>query len=70
MATCKLTPKEFIKNSFIPQVAVLCSEDAETLCLKNNLRFVELLQPYSKINGEGTVTILIELKSECQKSVN
>ena len=53
MASCKLSPKEFIKNCFAPQVAVLCSEDAETVCLKNNLRFVELIQPFSKQNVEG-----------------
>ncbi|XP_071516837.1 trafficking protein particle complex subunit 8 isoform X2 [Panulirus ornatus] len=52
MAQCKLTPHEYIQNSFAPQVAILCSEDADNLCLKNNLRFVELIQPFCRLNNE------------------
>lgn len=52
MAQCKLTPHEYIQSSFSPQVAVLCSEDADNLCLKNNLRFVELIQPFCRLNSE------------------
>lgn len=52
MAQCNLTPQEFIQNAFAPQIAILCSEDADNICLKNNLRFVELLQPFSK-TAEG-----------------
>lgn len=53
MAQCKLTPHEYVQNAFAPQVAVLCSEDADNLCLKNNLRFVELIQPFCRLNSES-----------------
>ncbi|XP_042232153.1 trafficking protein particle complex subunit 8-like isoform X3 [Homarus americanus] len=52
MAQCKLTPHEYLQNAFAPQVAILCSEDADNLCLKNNLRFVELIQPFCRLNNE------------------
>ncbi|KAK8399491.1 hypothetical protein O3P69_003521 [Scylla paramamosain] len=52
MAQCKLSPHEYIQNAFSPQVAILCSEDADNLCLKNNLRFVELIQPFCRLNSE------------------
>ncbi|XP_064097927.1 trafficking protein particle complex subunit 8-like isoform X2 [Macrobrachium nipponense] len=55
MAQCKLTPPEYIQNAFAPQVAVLCSEDADNLCLKNNLRFVELIQPFCRLNVETRI---------------
>ena len=54
MAQCKLSPHEYIQNAFAPQVAILCSEDADNLCLKNNLRFVELIQPFCRLNSEST----------------
>lgn len=54
MATCKLPPKEFIRNSFLPQVAVVCSQAATETCQKNNLSFTELLQPFCKLGTEGT----------------
>lgn len=53
MAQCKLTASDFIKNTFNPHVAVLCSPDAEVLCQKNNLTFVELVQPFCRLNTEG-----------------
>ncbi|KRT81734.1 hypothetical protein AMK59_5774 [Oryctes borbonicus] len=53
MAQCKLTPQEFIKNSFTPQVAVICSPKAEETCRKNNLSFTELLQPFCKLGTEA-----------------
>ncbi|XP_045481562.1 trafficking protein particle complex subunit 8 [Harmonia axyridis] len=52
MATCKQTPQEFIKNAFTPQIAVTCSSKAEQCCEKNNLTFVELLQPFCRLNSE------------------
>ncbi|RNA36525.1 trafficking particle complex subunit 8 isoform X3 [Brachionus plicatilis] len=45
--------KEFLQESFLPQIAVCCSYDAEVICRKNNLTFVELIQPFSKYNGEN-----------------
>jgi hypothetical protein len=53
MAQCKQTPQEFIKNAFTPQVAVLCTPLAEKYCQKNNLNFIELLQPFSKLSNDG-----------------
>jgi len=53
MAQCKQTAQEFIQNTFNPHVAVLCSPDAEVLCQKNNLTFVELVQPFCHLTTEG-----------------
>lgn len=48
-----LTQKELIQNVFSPLIGVICSQQAEELCYKNNLTFVELLQPYSKLTNDG-----------------
>lgn len=48
-----LTQKEVIQNVFAPLIGVICSPQAEELCYKNNLTFVELLQPYSKLTNDG-----------------
>ncbi|KAK2584966.1 hypothetical protein KPH14_002554 [Odynerus spinipes] len=53
MAQCKLTPREFISNTFSPQIAAVCTPAADATCQKNNLSFVELLQPFCKLNTEG-----------------
>lgn len=53
MAQCKLTPREFISNTFSPQIAAVCTAAADVTCQKNNLSFVELLQPFCKLNTEG-----------------
>lgn len=53
MAQCKLTPREFIGNAFSPQIAAVCSAAADAACQRNNLSFVELLQPFCKLNTEG-----------------
>lgn len=34
-------------------VGVVCSPQAEEICQKNNLTFVELLQPFSKLSADG-----------------
>ncbi|KAJ8926890.1 hypothetical protein NQ314_020741 [Rhamnusium bicolor] len=52
MAQCKQSPQEFIKNAFTPQVAVMCTPLAEKCCQKNNLDFIELLQPFSRLNND------------------
>lgn len=48
-----LTPKEIIQHVFSPLIGVLCSPQADELCHKNNLSFVELLQPFSKLTTDG-----------------
>lgn len=53
MANCKQTVHEFIQNTYSPMVAVLCSSDAEAVCQKNNLSFIELVQPFCKLTSEG-----------------
>lgn len=48
-----LTAKEIIQNVFSPLIGVLCSPQADELCYKNNLSFVELMQPFSKLTNDG-----------------
>ncbi|XP_015112086.1 trafficking protein particle complex subunit 8 [Diachasma alloeum] len=55
MAQCKLTPREFICNAFSPQIGAVCSATAEAICQKNNLSFIELLQPFCNLNTEGYI---------------
>ena len=52
MAQRKKSEFEFIQDSFCPQVSVLCSYDAEMICRKNALTFVEMVQPFCRFNGE------------------
>ncbi|XP_051953858.1 trafficking protein particle complex subunit 8-like isoform X2 [Xyrauchen texanus] len=53
MAQCVQSVQEFIQDSFVPMVAVLCSEDAEKVTRKNNLSFPELLRPFCRLTSEG-----------------
>uniref|UniRef100_A0A8C0YT32 Trafficking protein particle complex subunit 8 n=1 Tax=Cyprinus carpio carpio TaxID=630221 RepID=A0A8C0YT32_CYPCA len=53
MAQCVQSVQEFIQDSFVPMVAVLCSEDAERVTRKNNLSFPELLRPFCRLTSEG-----------------
>nr|CAD7195798.1 unnamed protein product [Timema douglasi] len=55
MAQCKLTPHEFIQNSFSPMVAIMCSPLVDQICQKNNLTFIEMVQPFCKLNSEGHI---------------
>nr|XP_006816958.1 PREDICTED: trafficking protein particle complex subunit 8-like [Saccoglossus kowalevskii] len=55
MAQCAQSAQEFIQNAFGPMVAVLCSHDAEVLCQKNNLSFVEMVRPFCKLNTEAHI---------------
>uniref|UniRef100_A0A8C7IEG0 Trafficking protein particle complex subunit 8 n=1 Tax=Oncorhynchus kisutch TaxID=8019 RepID=A0A8C7IEG0_ONCKI len=55
MAQCVQSVQEFIQDSFVPMVAVLCSEDAEKITRKNNLNFSELLRPFCRLTSEGHV---------------
>ena len=58
MAQRKKSEIEFIQDTFCPQVAVLCSYDAEVVCRKNSLTFVELVQPFCRFNGESIKAII------------
>ena len=57
MAQRKKSEIEFIQDTFCPQVAVLCSYDAEVVCRKNALTFVELVQPFCRFSGESMKNI-------------
>ncbi|KAF3835624.1 hypothetical protein F7725_028182 [Dissostichus mawsoni] len=59
MAQCVQSVQEFVQDSFVPMVAVLCSEEAERVTRKNNLSFAELLRPFCRLTSEG-----------CEKSAN
>ncbi|KAG9478979.1 hypothetical protein GDO78_012579 [Eleutherodactylus coqui] len=52
MAQCLLSVHEFLQDSFIPQVAALCSEEAEKLARKNQLSFCELVRPFCRLSTE------------------
>ncbi|KAJ8276838.1 hypothetical protein GJAV_G00068480 [Gymnothorax javanicus] len=53
MAQCVQSVQEFIQDSFVPTVAVLCSEDADKVTRKNNLNFSELVRPFCRLTSEG-----------------
>lgn len=53
MAQCVQSVQEFIQDSFVPMVAVLCSEDAERVTRKNSLSFPELLRPFCRLTSDG-----------------
>lgn len=45
--------RELIQNIFCPLVGAISSNAADEVCQKNNLSFVELLQPFSKISNDS-----------------
>uniref|UniRef100_A0A3B4U4U7 Trafficking protein particle complex subunit 8 n=1 Tax=Seriola dumerili TaxID=41447 RepID=A0A3B4U4U7_SERDU len=55
MAQCVQSVQEFVQDSFVPMVAVLCSEEAERMTRKNNLNFAELLRPFCRLTSEGHI---------------
>lgn len=70
MAQRKKSEVEFIQDTFCPQVAVLCSYDAEVVCRKNSLTFVELVQPFCRYNGESILFFLIKILDTSKKFKN
>uniref|UniRef100_A0A3Q1EDQ8 Trafficking protein particle complex subunit 8 n=1 Tax=Acanthochromis polyacanthus TaxID=80966 RepID=A0A3Q1EDQ8_9TELE len=55
MAQCVQSVQEFVQDSFVPMVAVLCSEEADRITRKNNLNFAELLRPFCRLTSEGHI---------------
>ncbi|KAM9383796.1 trafficking protein particle complex subunit 8 isoform 4-T4 [Pholidichthys leucotaenia] len=55
MAQCVQSIQEFVQDSFVPMVAVLCSEEALRVTRKNNLNFAELLRPFCRLTSEGHI---------------
>lgn len=53
MAQCVQSVQEFIQDTFVPMVAVLCSEAADGSTRKNNLSFAELVRPFCRLTSEG-----------------
>ncbi|XP_062858255.1 trafficking protein particle complex subunit 8 isoform X2 [Trichomycterus rosablanca] len=53
MARCAQSVQEFIQDSFVPMVSVLCSDEAEGVSRKNKLSFPELLRPFCRLTSEG-----------------
>ena len=52
MAKARLTPKEFLQECFPPRLLCLVSEDAQEICQKNNLDFVQLIRPFCRPTQE------------------
>ncbi|RDD44153.1 Trafficking protein particle complex subunit 8 [Trichoplax sp. H2] len=46
---------EIIQSAFPFHIAAMCSDDAEAVCRKNNLSFVDLLRPFCKPTLEGRI---------------
>uniref|UniRef100_A0A8C5EB03 Trafficking protein particle complex 8 n=1 Tax=Gouania willdenowi TaxID=441366 RepID=A0A8C5EB03_GOUWI len=55
MAHSVRSVQEFVQDSFVPMVAVLCSEEAERVTAKNKLSFCELLRPFCRLTSEGHI---------------
>ena len=53
MASCAESPQDFIRSAFGPRVAVVSSPDADEVCQKNNLSFVDMLKPFCRPTQEG-----------------
>lgn len=47
--------REIVQNIFSPLIGVLTSPSADEVCHRNNLSFVELLQPFSKLQNDGII---------------
>ncbi|XP_055532257.1 trafficking protein particle complex subunit 8 [Wyeomyia smithii] len=48
-----LTSKEIIQNIFSPIVGAIISTQGDELCQKNNLSFVEMLQPFLRLSSDA-----------------
>jgi hypothetical protein len=46
--------REVVARNFSPKVAVVASPDAQEVCRKNNLSFVELLRPFERLDTKGS----------------
>lgn len=66
MAQCVQSVQEFVQDSFVPMVAVLCSEEAERVTRKNNLNFAELLRPFCRLTSEGKDGLEPTVSTDCQ----
>ncbi|KAK9497990.1 hypothetical protein O3M35_003881 [Rhynocoris fuscipes] len=53
MVINQVSPQDFIQYTFQPMIAVLCSDAVERTCKKNNLNFVDMIKPFTKIAVDG-----------------
>lgn len=53
MAKSSSSVESLIKKTYALQVAVRCTEEAELICGKNNLKFFELLRPFCGLSNNG-----------------
>lgn len=65
-----LTSKDIVQNVFSPLVAAVCSPQAEEICQKNNLSFVEMLQPFTRLSTDGKCENHGRLEMFCNEMVN
>ena len=61
MAKCMQIAQDFILDAFPVMVGSLVSEDAELICQKNDLSFVELIRPFCQLDTEGIFCSIIIL---------
>ncbi len=45
--------KQWLEDRYCPTVLVQCTDDVEQICLKNALRFVDLLRPFESVYKES-----------------
>ncbi|XP_055701320.1 trafficking protein particle complex subunit 8 isoform X2 [Phlebotomus papatasi] len=49
-----LSTREMVQSVFSPLIGATCSPQAEEMCQKNNLTFVEMLQPFSRLTTDAS----------------
>lgn len=60
MAHPQMRAVEFIQYAFSPMIAVATTPVVDQICKKNNLTFIELLQPFCKLS-EGKYSVIIRV---------
>lgn len=50
--------KQWLEDRYCPTVLVQCSDDVEQICLKNALRFIDLLRPFESVYKESLIWVI------------
>ena len=73
MGSLEQSATDFITGVFPVVVGALASEDAESLCQKNDLSFVELIRPFCQLDSEGryccfvfNIELVVKLSTDTQ----
>lgn len=53
-----LDSREIVQNVFSPMVGAVYSPLADEICQKNNLSFVEMLQPFTRLSTDGELNVM------------